>query len=157
MILVCRDLQRGEIARYDIQRASSNAAVYLLEADLASHTSIHRLAQAFQGQFQQLHVLVNNAGVIKVHRTETPDGLEMTFAVNHLVLFLLAHLLLPMLQNGAPSGIVNVSSKVHRWGQLTLTICRASSATTEVRHTISPSWPTCCSPTSWRAGLLHLV
>ena len=61
----------------------------------------------------RLHVLINNAGVIVLKRQLTEDGLEMTFAVNHLAPFLLTNLLLDRLKSSAPARIVNVSSMVH--------------------------------------------
>lgn len=118
VILVCRDTQRGAAACDAIRGASGNQAVHLMTADLASFDSIRGLAKAYREQFHQLHVLINNAGVVKLQRAETPDGLETTFAVNHLAPFLLTHLLLPTLQRSAPSRIVNVSSVVHRWGAI---------------------------------------
>ena len=64
-------------------------------------------------------MLVNNAGVTMMKRTTTPDGLETTFAVNHLGYFLLTGLLLPRLRAAAPGArIVNVASDAHRWGAL---------------------------------------
>jgi NAD(P)-dependent dehydrogenase (short-subunit alcohol dehydrogenase family) len=66
----------------------------------------------------ELHVLINNAGAIHNARSTTVDGIETTFAVNHLAYFLLTELLLDRLRAGAPARIVNVSSDVQRRGQL---------------------------------------
>ncbi|HVE77554.1 MAG TPA: SDR family NAD(P)-dependent oxidoreductase, partial [Gemmatimonadaceae bacterium] len=65
-----------------------------------------------------VHVLVNNAGVNLVRRSVSADGFEMTLAVNHLAPFLLTKLLLPTLQAGAPSRIVNVTSALERLGRI---------------------------------------
>jgi NAD(P)-dependent dehydrogenase (short-subunit alcohol dehydrogenase family) len=63
-------------------------------------------------------VLVNNAGLVQSTRTETADGLESTFAINHLAPFLLTNLLLGMLQQSVPSRVVTVSSEAERWGNI---------------------------------------
>lgn len=111
--MVCRDQGRGEAAQQEIRAATGNDDVQLLLADLASQQSIHELSREIHERFQKLNVLVNNAGVLLTQRTTTPDGLETTFALNHLAYFLLTNLLLDLLRAGAPSRIVNVSSRAH--------------------------------------------
>lgn len=113
-VLVARDRARGEAMVADIQRQTGNQAVSLLVADLSSQASIRALAEAFDERHQALHVLVNNAGSIFIPRQTTVDGLEMTFATNHLGYFLLAHLLLDVMRASAPARIVNVASAAHR-------------------------------------------
>ncbi len=113
VIMICRNQSKGEEARADIISESGNKAVDLMIADLASQESIHRLAQDFKDRNDRLDVLVNNAGVILRERTLTADGIETTFAVNHLGPFLLTNLLLDNLKAAAPSRIVTVSSKIH--------------------------------------------
>lgn len=87
-------------------------------ADLASLEAVHPLAEEVKRQHITLHVLVNNAGLAKRRHTLTEDGLETTFAVNHLAPFLLTHLLLNTLKGSAPARIINVASMVHRWGRI---------------------------------------
>lgn len=118
VIMVCRDRARGEAAQQEIRSGSGNPAIHLMLADLSSLASVRELAVAYREKYQQLHVLINNAGVAKLQRTLTVDGYETTFAVNHLAPFLLTHLLLDVLQAGAPARIVNVSSLVHKWGKI---------------------------------------
>ena len=118
VIMVCRDTGRGEAARAEIVGQSGNPDVDLLIADLASQASIRALAVTVQKHYLNLEVLVNNAGVAKAQRVLSEDGLETTFAVNHLAPFLLTNLLLPTLKASAPARIVNVTSVVHRWGRL---------------------------------------
>jgi NAD(P)-dependent dehydrogenase (short-subunit alcohol dehydrogenase family) len=118
VVMVCRHREQGELARTEIRAESGNPAVDLLVADLASQASIRQLAVEFKSRYQQLYVLINNAGVAKKGRTLTEDGLETTFAVNHLAPFLLTHLLLDMLKTSAPARIINVSSMVHKWGKI---------------------------------------
>jgi NAD(P)-dependent dehydrogenase (short-subunit alcohol dehydrogenase family) len=85
--------------------------VDLLLADLSSQDAIRQLAHAVSVRYQELHVLVNNAGMLNPrHRTVTIDGLEKTFAVNHLAPFLLTTLLLSHLKASAPARIVTVAS-----------------------------------------------
>ena len=118
VVMVCRNPSLGEAARDEIIAASGSEAVDLLIADLASQAAVRGLARAFAERYDALHVLVNNAGVILKDRSVTPDGLETTFAVNHLAPFLLTDLLLDLLKAGAPSRIVNVSSIAHRWANI---------------------------------------
>ncbi len=108
VIAVCRDQARGEKSVGAIQRASGSDAVTLLTADLASQAAVRQLAADTQRQYDQLHVLINNAGVIRSTFAKTADGIEMTFAVNQLAPFLLTTLLTPMLKASAPAQIVNV-------------------------------------------------
>jgi NAD(P)-dependent dehydrogenase (short-subunit alcohol dehydrogenase family) len=114
VVMACRDRDRGEAARAEIVRKSGNDQVDVLLADLSAQRSIRRLADEFRERYQALHVLVNNAGGVLSHRVVTEDGLETTFAVNHLAYFLLTNLLLDVLKASAPARIVNVSSGAGR-------------------------------------------
>ena len=118
IIMVCRDQVKGEEAQNEIIEKSGNDAIDLMLADLASQASIRQLAQNIQQSYQQLHVLINNAGGVNLSRRVTTDGLEMTFAVNYLAPFLLTNLLLEKLIASAPARIVNVSSESHRSGYI---------------------------------------
>lgn len=120
VVMVGRNQAKGEAARQEIQEASDNPAVDLLLADLASQASIRQLAATFLERYEHLHVLINNAGVFLTKRTLTVDGLEMTFAVNHLAPFLLTHLLLDRLKASTPARIVNVCSGSHYTGRIKL-------------------------------------
>jgi NAD(P)-dependent dehydrogenase (short-subunit alcohol dehydrogenase family) len=99
-----------------IKKSTSNQKVNYLLADLSSQQDIHHLAAEFKHKYNRLDVLVNNAGAAFARRQETVDGIEMTFALNHLNYFLLTNLLLEILKASAPSRIVNVSSRLHRQG-----------------------------------------
>ena len=118
VIIVSRDRARGEAAVEDIRARSGNERVDMLLADLASLEQVRHLATTFKERYSALHVLINNAGAIFSPRAETPDGFEMTFAVNHLSHFLLTHLLLDHLKASAPSRIVNVASGAHFGGRI---------------------------------------
>jgi len=115
VVMVCRDKQRGEAARIEIRRESGNDSVDLMLADLSSQAQIRKLAKEFKDRYQRLDVLINNAGIGLAKRKENTDGIEMTFAVNHLACFLLTNLLLERLKASAPSRVVNVSSFAHSW------------------------------------------
>jgi NAD(P)-dependent dehydrogenase (short-subunit alcohol dehydrogenase family) len=118
LVLVCRDRGRGEDAVHEIRRRTGSRSAELLLADLSSQAQIRALAEKFLGRDRPLHVLVNNAGVLNLRRRTTVDGLEATFAVNHLAYFLLTRLLLERLRSSAPARIVNVASDVHRSGEI---------------------------------------
>lgn len=120
VVIVGRNQARGEAARQEIQAARGNLAVDLLLADLSSQASVRQLAATFMERYDRLDVLVNNAGVFLLKRHLTGDGLEMTFAVNHLAPFLLIHLLLDCLKASAPARIVNVCSGAHFSGRIDL-------------------------------------
>ena len=118
VVMVGRDRGRGEAALAEIEEGSPNASVDLMLADLSSQEEIHRLADEFKEAYPRLDVLINNAGVIRSKRVTTADGLEMTFAVNHLAHFLLTNLLLDVLKANAPSRIINVASGEQRNGTI---------------------------------------
>ena len=118
IVMVCRDRDRGEAARSEIKQKSGNPHVDLMICDLSSQNSIRQFAQTFWRQRSRLDVLVNNAGVVLRQRSMTEDGLESTFAINHLGYFLVTNLLLDLLKKSAPSRIVNVASTAHKFGKL---------------------------------------
>jgi retinol dehydrogenase-14 len=118
LVMVSRDRQRGESARFEVHQQTGNGAVELLVADLSSQQSIQQLVKDFEAGHDRLDVLVNNAGMTSATRTETADGLETVFATNHLGPFLLTNLLLPALNASAPSRIVTVSSGAQAMGKI---------------------------------------
>ena len=113
LVIVGRDKKRGESALEDIRSKSGNNNVNLMLAEFSSQQSIRQLAQELKSNYKRLDVLVNNAGVFMLRRSLTVDGIEKTFAVNHLAPFLLTNLLLDPLKSSAPSRIVNVASESH--------------------------------------------
>ncbi len=118
VVLSARDAAKGEAAVAQIRAETGNARVELLTAELASLAGVRGLAESFLARFGRLDVLLNNAGVFLDRRSQTVDGFETTFAVNHLAPFLLTHLLRPALEASAPARIVTVSSGAHRRGAL---------------------------------------
>ena len=99
-------------------RSATGSKVDSLIADLSSQQEVRRLASEFQGKYSQLHVLLNNAGATFRTRQLSVDGIEMTFALNHLAYFLLTNLLLDTLRASAPARIINVSSDAHSGGKI---------------------------------------
>jgi retinol dehydrogenase 14 len=118
VVIVSRSKEKGEAALAEIIANSGNRNVELMLADMSSQDSIRRLASDFKVGHEKLHLLVNNAGVYLTRRSTTVDGLESTFATNHLGPFLLTNLLLDLLKTSAPSRIVNVTSDAHNGAQV---------------------------------------
>ena len=114
VVIVSRDRDKGEAALLEIRTLSGNKNVDSMVADLSSQDSVRELAHDFKARYKKLHVLINNAGIFLPKRVSTVDGLEATFATNHLGHFLLTNLLLDMLKASAPSRIINVISSAHR-------------------------------------------
>jgi NAD(P)-dependent dehydrogenase (short-subunit alcohol dehydrogenase family) len=117
-ILVARNAGRGAAVVERIRQATGNLQVEMLLADLSAQADIRRLAREFQSRYPRLDVLVNNAGALFSRRALSADGIEMTWALNHLAYVLLTALLLETLRASAPARIVNVSSDAHRRARL---------------------------------------
>jgi NAD(P)-dependent dehydrogenase (short-subunit alcohol dehydrogenase family) len=118
VVLLGRDAKSLAGAVEELRRESGNHALSHLVVDLGSLDSVRHAAGEVAQRFTAIQVLVNNAGVNVARRVTSPDGYEMTFAVNHLGPFLLTNLLLPLLRAGAPSRIVNVTSWFERLGRI---------------------------------------
>jgi retinol dehydrogenase-14 len=118
VVMVCRDRGRGEEALDEIRSGSNSRSVELMLCDLSSQRSIREFAERFKRTHDRLDVLVNNAGVYLRDRSVTEDGIETTFAVNHLAYFMLTGLLLDLIKRSAPARIVNVSSGAHTHGRI---------------------------------------
>jgi NAD(P)-dependent dehydrogenase (short-subunit alcohol dehydrogenase family) len=118
VILVGRNKSKCQATLEEIRRnisinTNKNQVSYLL-ADLSSQASIHQLANEFLETYESLDILVNNAGVFLSRRIPTVDGIEYTFAVNHLAPFLLTSLLFERIKASSPSRIITTSSVAHR-------------------------------------------
>jgi retinol dehydrogenase-12 len=120
LALVARSRERAEATLAALRREVPGTVGDIFLADLASQDEIRRVAAELLDRHPEIHLLVNNAGIVQLRRETTPDGLEATFAVNHLAYFLLTHLLLDRLRSSAPARIVNVASDAHRFGPLDL-------------------------------------
>lgn len=119
VVLAGRSREKCEAAVQEIAaRGVPASQLSYFVADLSSQESVRQLAKEFIDNYDRLHVLVNNAGVFVQKRELTADGIERTFAVNHLAPFLLTNLLLDRLKAGAPSRIVTTSSIAHRGAKM---------------------------------------
>jgi NAD(P)-dependent dehydrogenase (short-subunit alcohol dehydrogenase family) len=114
VVMVGRNPAKGAAARAQVQEQTGNQEVELLLADLSLQQQVRQLASQFCERHSRLDVLINNAGGMWLRRELTGEGLEMTFAVNHLAYFLLSQLLLETLKASPSARIVNVSSEAHR-------------------------------------------
>jgi len=113
-----RDLGRTQRAAAEIASESANGTVDAFGADMSSQTEVRRLAAEVLAAYPRLDVLINNVGGFWSHRHVTADGLEHTFALNHLAPFLLTSLLLDRLKASAPARIVTVSSGAQSMGAI---------------------------------------
>ncbi|MDR3618201.1 MAG: SDR family oxidoreductase [Paludisphaera borealis] len=118
VLIVARSPEKGAETIRRIAEETGAQTVEALTADLASQADIRALAREVKSRVDRLDVLINNAGVILLDRRESVDGIEMTFAVNHLAYFLLTNLLLDLLKASSPARIVNVASGAHRGAKI---------------------------------------
>ncbi|KAG6441479.1 retinol dehydrogenase 13-like [Manduca sexta] len=118
VILACRSVRRGEAAKEEIVKFSGNTNVICKQLDLASFRSIRDFCEDIVKNEQRLDVLINNAGAGGLGNYKTPDGLHVGMQVNYFGPFLLTCLLLPLLKSSTPSRIINVSSMMHKYGEL---------------------------------------
>ena len=113
-----RDQARAKLAAAEISRESGASAVDVFVADMSSQTEVRRLADEVLAAYPRLDVLLNNVGGFWANRHVTADGLEHTFALNHLAPFLLTSLLLERLTASAPARVVTVSSAAQSMGRI---------------------------------------
>jgi NAD(P)-dependent dehydrogenase (short-subunit alcohol dehydrogenase family) len=118
VVLVSRNGDKGRAALAEVQNASPSRDAELIVADLSSQAEVRRLAAEFRSRHPRLDVLINNAGVYVPGRHTTVDGIEETFAVNHLAPMLLTTELLDLIKASAPARIVTVSSEAHRGAKM---------------------------------------
>lgn len=118
VVIVGRDPAKTRATAGEMKEQSGTPSADGLVADLSSMAEVRRLANELRQGYSRLDVLINNAGAIFARRQATVDGYERTFALNHLSQFLLTNLLLSILEAGAPSRIINVSSQAHEGGAI---------------------------------------
>ena len=118
LVIVGRNAEKCAAMVEQLKQQSGNAHIDYLVADLALQSAVRRLADQFCARYARLDVLINNAGAHFMQRQETAEGIEMTFALNHLSYFLLTHLLLDRLKASAPARIINVASDAHGGAKL---------------------------------------
>jgi NAD(P)-dependent dehydrogenase (short-subunit alcohol dehydrogenase family) len=120
VVIVGRNAPKTAKLVEEIRTVSGNKNVESLLADLSSQQEVRHLANEFKSKYSHLHVLLNNAGGYFLKRQLSVDGIEMTFALNHLASFLLTDLLLDTIKASAPARIINVSSNAHTSGKIEL-------------------------------------
>lgn len=118
LTLVARNQARAAEAVRQISAASKGRVPDVMVADLASQSSIRQLAGEMLARYARIQVLVNNAGAIYARRQLTADGVELTWAVNHLAPFLLTTLLLDRLKASRPARIMTTSSGAHEGARI---------------------------------------
>jgi NAD(P)-dependent dehydrogenase (short-subunit alcohol dehydrogenase family) len=115
LTLTARDLPKGREVVESIRKSTGNDHIEVMALALDDPRSVREFASAFLAKKAPLTALINNAGVMACPLARTPQGYEMQFATNHLGHFLLTGLLAPALRAGAPSRVVSVSSRGHRF------------------------------------------
>ena len=118
VVMVGRDAAKTARCLDEVRAGAPGAEVSSLLCDFSRQGEIRRFAEEVLRRDDRLDVLVNNAGTVLNDRTVTKEGIETTFAVNHLGYFLLTQLLLDRIVQSAPARIVNVASAAHRFGTL---------------------------------------
>ena len=118
VVMVVRNMDKGETAMEEIKQATGASSVYLMHCDVSDVASVDRFTKAFKERFMCLNVLINNAGAAFSKRQETEAGFEKTIATNYLGVFRLTNNLLAMLRETVPSRIINISSGMHKTGKI---------------------------------------
>jgi len=111
-----RNPERSEAALAQIRAAAPDVQVDMILADLSVMDDVNQFASKVAALTGRIDLLVNNAGSSPAERVETADGLEQTFAANHLAVFLLTHKLLPLLKAAAPDAqVITTASVAHKF------------------------------------------
>jgi NAD(P)-dependent dehydrogenase (short-subunit alcohol dehydrogenase family) len=113
VIMICRDTVRGRFMRNEVAQYAADSPPVVFYADLSSQSQIRSLAAQIHDAIDRIDVLINNAGAIFARHELTEDGVERTFAVNHLAPFLLTSLLLDLVQAAHTGRILTVASEFH--------------------------------------------
>ena len=120
VLVICRNSEQGKAVVTQLRQQTGNLSTDFLVADLADLQTVSNAAEDFKSRYNRLDVLINNAGVLYMNRSETANGHESHFGINYLSHFLLTRLLLPELENSAEARVINVSSDAHAWSKLDL-------------------------------------
>lgn len=117
VVMVCRNREKAGLALNDIESQTGNKNLHIEICDLSVMANVEETANRIRKNFPSVNVLVNNAGILpQSSRKTTSEGLEVTFAINHLAYFLLTNKLLPALKKAESARIINVASEAHRSG-----------------------------------------
>jgi len=118
LVIVSRNQLKCENTVASIRDDTGNKNIEYMVADLSSQDQIRQLARGFLDLYDHLDILINNAGAIFLSRDVSVDGIEMTWALNHLNYFLLTNLLLDALKASDSARIINVASTAHRGAKI---------------------------------------
>lgn len=118
LVLIVRDLSKGQIVKSEILKGYPEAKVDLVEGDLASLFSLKKAIEKIKLQYPVIDLLINNAGGVFEKKIMTVDDLEMGFQVNHLAHFYLTYELLPNILKSSDARVINLSSEAHRMGKI---------------------------------------
>ena len=118
VILACRNLDKANAAAEQIKATRPSGTPVVMQLDLGDLESVREFVAAFRADYQQLDLLINNAGVMMPPYSKTPQGFELQFGVNHMGHFALTGLLLDLILQSPGSRIVTVSSSGHRYGRM---------------------------------------
>jgi NAD(P)-dependent dehydrogenase (short-subunit alcohol dehydrogenase family) len=118
VVLACRNVEKGEAARREIEAAAPGAPLELESLDLASLDSVAQFADRFRAGHDGLDLLINNAGVMASPRRRTADGFELHFGTNHLGHFALTARLIGAMEGRADARVVTLSSGAHHAGRI---------------------------------------
>jgi NAD(P)-dependent dehydrogenase (short-subunit alcohol dehydrogenase family) len=113
-VLVARDRGRADLTLAKLREAGPGAAHSAHIADLSLLAEVKRVGREIAAAEPRIDVLINNAGNVFLTRQLTPDGLERTFATNHIAYFVLTHELCDRLVASAPARIVSTASRAHK-------------------------------------------
>ncbi len=116
IVMVCRNEDKAISTKKEIQQEVDGAGIEIILCDFSIQKEIHIAADQIKAQYEKIDILINNHGFIAKERWETVDGLEATFAVNHIGYFLFTNLLLDQVKAAGNARIINVASDAHRAG-----------------------------------------
>lgn len=118
VVMICRNREKARMAKQEIEDETGNPNLQIELCDLSLMTNIMETSKRIKETHSNIDLLVNNAGLLpQSERQTTEEGLELTFAVNHLAYFLLSRELLPALSRTESARIINVASEAHKSGE----------------------------------------
>ncbi|MCB8945656.1 MAG: SDR family NAD(P)-dependent oxidoreductase [Ardenticatenaceae bacterium] len=120
VVMACRNLEKANQAAQEIRLGNKRARLEIMQLDLANLASVRKFVETFKAKYTQLHLLINNAGVMIPPYTQTADHFELQFGANHLGHFALTGLLFDIILATPQARIVNISSMAHRMGAGTI-------------------------------------
>lgn len=120
IIMLVRDSEKSRNALEEIKKASGSSSIQIIYTELSNFESIKKSAEEINKKISKIDLLINNAGVFKRREEKTQEGYELTIAVNYLAPFFLTKLLLPLVEKGGNSRIINLSSELYKNGKVHL-------------------------------------